>query len=237
MNKFAAFLESIKNQNNSNLIEVFVEGLNAINNLYESPDTVILPNSVNSLTWENSDAIPFIYLEDGDILYMDKNVMGGMHMDLEDQLIKADPDYSGDNYSAIRAELGLKKNNKNGRIWLNNKIMSFWQYPSEAELKGKIIPAIQKKGININSDWKIEVYPEGKDDVDSNAILIPIFDYKGKFVPDKKKQEELDKMRELHLMDPMQKKNVTREMPVQKIDPGDKSMAEINYLRRELAGD
>ena len=243
MNKFVAFLESIKNPNNSNLIEVFVDGLNAVNNLYESPDTVILPNSVNSLTWENSDAIPFIYLYKKNELVIDNNIMGGMHLDLITSVIKKDPGYDGNNYKEIQEKNGFTDKGTtaglNGRAWLKNKIISFWHYPTEAVLKGEIIPAFKNKGININNDWKIEVFPEGEDDINSNSILIPIFDYKGKFMPDPKKQEELDKMRELHTMSPEEKKRelLTREVPAPKVDPGDKSMAEYNYLYNELRGD
>jgi hypothetical protein len=251
MNKFTEFLKSIQDDKNSMLLESIHKGFEAI---IESPDTVILPDSVNSLTHEDSEALPFIYLDETDKLLFDKSLSGQMHLDLLYKVMKDTPYYkrmepefkTDQNFKAsvlnrIKAELKLVNDTGNwagflGRVWVRHKVMSFWKYPPESMLKGKIIPKLKENGINIDSSWKIEVYKKES----SNTVLIPIDDYRGKYLPDEAEQKELDKMREWHTMDPIEKQKYKKNntpTPTKEVDSDGKSMAELNYLRKELAGD
>ena len=250
MNKFTEFLKSMQDDKNSILLESIYNGLEAI---LESPDTVILPDSVNSLTHEDSEALPFIYLDETDKLLFDKSLFGGMHLDLLDKVIKStpyykrmepefkvDPNFKTSVVRKIKEELKLINDSGNwagflGRVWVRHKVMSFWKYPPESILKGKIIPKLKENGINIDDSWKIEVYKKDS----SNTTLIPIDEYRGKFLPSEEEQKELDRMREWHIMDPIEKQKYKKNTPTpsKEIDSDGKSMAELNYLRKELAGD
>jgi hypothetical protein len=241
MSNFLHFLESIKTQSNKILIESLSSGYVLI----ESPDTVVLPNTVNSITWENSDAIPFIYSDKIDKFFLDKEVTGGMHSDLINRVINQLDEFDGKNSDDLKVELGFKDASRynagiRGRIWTRYKIIALWDYPSTEVFKNKIIDGLKNSGINIDNNWKVEVFNK-----DGGTSLIPVNEYSGKFAPDKESQEELDRMREWHTLDPIEKekrkklnKAPANQSPTQGSDSNDsRSMAELNYLRKELVGD
>ena len=250
MDKFRTFLESIKNSGNSSLLNSIIKGYHTI---IESPDKVILSGQ-NELRFRSLNAIPFIYVNDE--LYLDKELRGERHYDLltsiAENLAKNNEKYNGwKRHEILYNEELIDEDGNNttvgfhGRLWLGDNVMSFWKYPSKHEFK-KIISDLNSHGLNINDDWKVEVYKRDNSDSIfgySSTILIPISEYDGKFASDEYIQKELDKSRELHTMDPIQKqreknKNPDRELPTKDVNkPNDMTMAEYNMLYRELTGD
>jgi tRNA nucleotidyltransferase (CCA-adding enzyme) len=88
-----------------------------------------------------------------------------------------------------------------GRLWLDSKIISFWEYPKPNRMKNEIIPIIEEElGIDMEK-WKIEIYSNNnKIDYDnqehpSNRMgrfsIIPLSDYIGSDVPEEEYKQHL----------------------------------------------
>jgi hypothetical protein len=147
--------------------------------LNESPDRFI-----NGTRWDAGDAIAFGYYDE--TLYFGK---GLMHYQLDVPQEK---------------DLGRDKLQYPGRIWTEEKVISFWTYPSIEDFEWIIIDLENNLGINILDDpeFKIEVVIDDNEKIekggnfkyDSNSKLIPIKDYVGS---KNRSEEELKKAHEL----------------------------------------
>jgi hypothetical protein len=103
-----------------------------------------------------------------------------------------------------------------GRVWVNEKIISFWDYPKKDEWKkflSDLKIGLNKRGVNVNFDstWKVEVIPFGNDILENPhdnwetpSILIPVTKYDGsKDVPEKYRDIS-------HIKSPLEKRNKTK---------------------------
>lgn len=143
-------------------IEKFIE---------ENPDNIYKTNHPklnHNLRWNNSDALAFGY----NSIYDDMMTISDL----------------GDTHSDIGGRGNMKYP---GRIWLNAKIMSFWEYPETKDILNKVIKDLnsaykEKYGRPIiDQTWKIEVETGG---YEWDNIIIPINDYKSSENPDMGKE-------------------------------------------------
>lgn len=228
------------------MVEAVVTGYRSIRKLYESPDTIDIPELDIYTFFEDPDARPFCYINDKDTFYIHNQPV--MHVGLINDTIR---NYIAKNKLEDNANtrvevgrlLGFYDNRGyplgiNGRIWTQTRTMSFWDYPTVDEFK-KILNHLSNNGVKINDKWRVEVYLPN--DVDST--LIPIGEYNGKAaaIHDDRKAE-LDKMREQHTMSPIEKEKEKRnsppkELPVKKVETGGLSMAEYNFKKNQARGD
>jgi len=158
--------------------------------LNESPDNVYLEydNVYLELNYRDNDAYPFGYIEGyGEDSFLFSKKRWNNHQDLT-------YDHSGD-YD------GREMMYNSGRIWIDRKVISFWDYPDDYTELIKIIIDINVEiddlGYKIDDDWLIEVIMNGDEQVInkykfwgdseidgdqrhiSDSILIKIKDYKG----------------------------------------------------------
>lgn len=82
-----------------------------------------------------------------------------------------------------------------GRLWVNEKIISFWVFPSKSDFD-KLIADLKKNGIDVDGEWKVDV--KKKADFGKEEVL-PISDYTNKF-----KKIKIDSVD--HVLSPMLKK-------------------------------
>ena len=240
MDKFSQFLNSIKSKHNDFLLESIIKGYKAI---VESPDQVILPGTGKRLNYKDPDTLPVIFINDN--LYIDKDLNGGNHYELLDSIAKKlslTEKYKESSRSEILKSIDLMKEYEKeddyinygyqGRLWRNNKIITFWQ-DLPLDVFKKIISGLRDNGLDISDDWRIEAYKineEGK----NLPELIPINEYTGPG-GNSTANDELDKARELHIMDPIEKqkeknRNPDRELPTKDVNkPADMTMAEYKY--------
>lgn len=216
---YLAFLESLKNSSESNdrLLESVASGFSAI---YETPDKIEIPSEDLLIEHTEDDAIPFIYLPEKGTFYMDSSLKGQMHMTLIKKVEREEREKNPEKWkdvsdAEITAMLGFIKwlpNRRvevlgiNGRIWTHYRIMSFWKYPS-VEMFKIILEKIRQAGVPIDSKWRVEVYShEGP----GSEKLIPVDQYTGQYITSPKKQEELDRLREMHTMSPIDKEKIKK---------------------------
>ena len=103
----------------------------------ESPDKVNL-TEYSYLNWRNTDAIPFSFK------------INNSHTTVEDAFIGK----RGATHGSIKEE----NLSYAGRLWVNEKIISFWVYPNIKLFKSIIENLEDILNIKIfNNDWKIEV--------------------------------------------------------------------------------
>jgi hypothetical protein len=144
--------------------------------LFESPDVLQYQGKDYNLS---GNAYPFEVIYDEDV------------KDIVDVIISSKPGMVHSNIPLyVSAEehkkvFNVKRNIKKiypGRLFMDPKVITFWNYPSPKELK-HIIKIISKKNKLDFSDWKIEIYPDvpiGKrslsyayEDRDENEQLLP----------------------------------------------------------------
>lgn len=126
---------------------------------------------------------------------------------------------------------GLNNSAKySGRIWIGDKIISFWAYPeSLSELKQIVekLNSVSDGKFKIDSSWKIDMPYSKKNKIDKlnifrynlndytqDSILIPIFDYDPNLILNNKNLLNfINKKRDLHTMTPIEKNKIKRDIP------------------------
>lgn len=171
--------------------------LEEYNKIIETPDNVILPSG-QKIRCEQNDSYPFIVDEDniGNVFVGNP---GEYHYSFEGDINK----------------MGINSGYK-GRIWLDSKIITFWNYPNDLNELKIILKALEEsllreQNVNVNilnnPKYKIEVFDNDKDE-DGEVIeiskLIPINQFKGeKYEPPQidhlRSQEEKQRRREAGL--------------------------------------
>ncbi len=86
-----------------------------------------------------------------------------------------------------------------GRLWVTEKIISFWKFPSKSDFN-KLIDDLKKNGIDVDKDWKVDIKKSASY---GQAELLPISDYTDKFKSMKITQVN-------HVMDPVAKNLVKK---------------------------
>ena len=130
--------------------------------LNESPDTISIPKEYIKLNFSNSDALAFTY-RDGKVYISD---FKGMHFEIEkqDKLWKSvyPTQYSDRDKKYIE-----------GRLWKDNKIISFWTAPLPNKMKQFIVDlnsalkrrtvADEKFNFKVDLNWKLDVQTTAAD--------------------------------------------------------------------------
>ena len=127
------------------------------NLIKESPDKVNL-TEYSYLKWTNTDAIPFSF------------IVNNSHTTVENIFVGR----RGYNHGSIK-EQNLSYA---GRLWLSDKIISFWVYPN-ITLFNSIIENLENE-LNIkifNNDWKIEVIFTNDGNIKKRDIKDNKFDF------------------------------------------------------------
>jgi len=181
--------------------------------LFESPDIIQADNLEKvtqkpTLDWNDLGTYAFGYFKNK-MLIADKNEP---HYSVElSYNIENDPDAPSMSRSDMKAT---------GRIWMNEKLISFWKYPQNKNLLFKILKDIQvefhdrfpdeRQPLFFDDDWFIEIIsdklPNNKinkfesDWAQSlNSAIIPINDYKGS------DDQSIEAMKKGHIESPMNK--------------------------------
>lgn len=156
------------------------------NIITEDCDFVNLPNG-KRLTFNDSDAIPFMYINNK--LLIGQN--GSIHYTMV-------YDYVLSINSKID-EYELYNNSLKGRIWLNSKVISFWEYIKKEDLV-KVISDINKNmDINIDDTWLLDYYESNEFDDKIGKNLIPINDYLIGDYKDNTNNEYYQKKKQQHI--------------------------------------
>lgn len=116
----------------------------------ENPDVVVkyMPDGdiKQVAIWNSPDAVVFGYWND--VLFTQ---VGGnhhkLHYKIPDEFLRKFPQKPPRNRNDYKFA---------GRLWIDKKLISFWDYPSKQELK-KVMKDLKKEGIRIDNNWKIEV--------------------------------------------------------------------------------
>jgi len=148
-----SILHIISEETNKFVSDNYESGLN------ENPDMVYVEdnNEVVSTDWRELNAYPFFQLMYSDDYGNENDVIVGQN--------------------GMSHKLSLPKNiayKNSGRIWTDEKIISFWQYPKQEEFKDLIIKLGEALNIDIWNDpkYRLEIKNDRNDD-----ILIPLQQY------------------------------------------------------------
>jgi hypothetical protein len=179
------------------------------NKLYESPDRIYYGKKI--LNFNTYNAIPFGFIKK---YIFDKIDMSKLRKEpdgkLKDNFILGKEytthPYIANDYRLYDLEVDvvavadvITYFDYAGRIWVEDKIMSFWQYPETKEKLKEIINYINELSTDfkIDNNWKIEVYTGDMNDLkqgkwlfnikqdkdenvtSNNSKIIPIEQYKG----------------------------------------------------------
>ena len=155
--------------------------------LFESGDTIILPNK-EKLSWKDKDAIPFAFN------YVVRDV-DGYNTSIEDFWI-------GTN-STVHNFSGVGRTST-GRVWIESKIISFWQTPKQEIFLECVKKVEEKLDLKIlNNDWKIEIKTRNRNKVYHKGMfmfsLIPIEEYSESEPDTKGYIDHLDKKKNKHV--------------------------------------
>lgn len=135
---------------------IIKKGASINEKLTETPHEIMVDRN-NYIRWTDNDAITFCYIRKWDDIAMVKGSQS--HGDLRDDkkiINYFEKELPKSNiYSFDRGE--YTDDFVDGRLWLDSKIISFWQYPSKIEYT-KILKALKRKKIPINNNWQLEVY-------------------------------------------------------------------------------
>lgn len=239
--RYQAFLEALRTPENSSTLDAVVSGWEVIRSLYESADSIKIPQQKVDVHFRDDDAYAFIYLDEKDALYLSGPGMSHGDMILA-HVRKEQAKQPEKDFWDLKAELGFEYDDNSedlgyhGRLWLKPKVISFWKYPSVGMFQ-TILSKLKEQGVSIDETWRIEVkLPDREASLYINTTLIPIGEYVDEWVDEAKSsitQEELDMLRELHTMDPIAKAKLPKgEVPVKDLNLGEMSMAERNYLKK-----
>ena len=135
----------------------------------ENPEAVVLPKEHIRLTTLSDGAVAFGYDKTGRLRISEKK--------------------SG--HSQLMSRYGKKSKNtsifssdfdNSGRLWLDNKIISFWQFPREEELSQFVNDWNKEKkfnyGILLDGTWYVEIPASEDKPSTKNTRLVQIKDYK-----------------------------------------------------------
>ena len=156
----------------------------------ENPDYVHYKNS--GLSYSDGGAHPFG-------IYKNKAFIGdegGVHFNIRQDLVDRGviDDEEMDSYPRLRGAWKFP-----GRMWVSKKVISFWDFPKESQMKSIISKLEKAIGIKMwNNGWKVEVIDKGgkiyrpdsreydeeepswyEYDTGGNIKLIPVEDYAG----------------------------------------------------------
>ena len=137
--------------------------------LTEDPDTVDIENVW--LNYRDFDSRPFV-------IYDMEVFVGKDSSELHDFIISRISKKTGKTRDELKKELKFS-----GRIWIENKVISFWDYPRTKEMFYEILSQLEKK-LNtkiFNNNYQVEVYYYKK------PTLIPIENYNGENFKPKRK--------------------------------------------------
>jgi len=119
-----------------------------------------------------------------------------------------------DNHSSVAHNLGVEYDRVkdiSGRVFEDEKILTFWKYPKDYTGLEKVIRDLEKANVKIDDSWKIEVAKDENSEaeppfyeMDSDFYkYIPIKDFKGGKHSD-------DVMKTMHVMTPIEKEKIDR---------------------------
>jgi hypothetical protein len=184
--------------------------------LYEACDNVKLSNG-KELNYQDTDAVPFLFINDIFIIGENRS----SHSDMLNVIIflKNNEDYDIINLNNIKKydfnfninvteeyNKYLKNIKNSGRIWLNNKVISFWDNISKYQLI-KIIDILNiELNININDNYIIEYY------FDNMIIQKTIFNFLNdiniNILSYNISKKDLEEQKKAHIISPINKKNI-----------------------------
>jgi hypothetical protein len=162
----------------------------------ESADYVELPDG-RVLHFTDSDAISFVYIYDK--LYISKP--GQQHLDIISNYIK-----NSNNINIIEDDIHENKK-LNGRLWLNNNVISIWDDISIEDLKQLIFDLKNIYSITINPDeWILEYYKHA-DSIENQLYLQDYLNGNENNIINSKYIQEEDKelQKKYHIMSPIDK--------------------------------
>jgi len=184
--------------------------------LRENPDGVYVGNT--RLSYTEGDAHAF-GIHKGKAYFSDP---GGVHFAIRDHLLDRgeikEKDY--DDFPYLRGDYKYP-----GRLWAEDKVISFWEFPKQNQIKSIISKLERGSGLKIwNNGWQVEVIDKGGKiyrpdsreddprepswdayDVQGDLMLIPIEKYEGS---QKQRGKEIS-----HMKSPLLKKG-RREVPM-----------------------
>jgi len=157
----------------------------------------------------SSGAIPFLYYEDKlhlrdneGYLYKEES-----HWDIINDIIDKEvteknlENFEDGDWSAYEQEL-MEDTKYNGRLWVDDKIISFWKMPEDRFTLKDIVDELNEESrgeFHIDGSWVIRV---GKDNK-----LISLKDFSGGEISDEEKSDLADKWK-AHIMSPLLKKSM-----------------------------
>jgi len=206
---------------------------------YENPDNLYYEKIDKELDWSTDGAYAFGYFKKGSKPNLTTGLarrFGGESNELDRNKVKDNFVLSYENgfHPELRSDFIIDKekdDSKNewddvasafsfdypGRIWSNEKIISFWEFPETKEKLDEIISYINElSSFKIDDSWQIEVY-DGKiqklskwgdnstHDKREEGRLIPISEYKGSNNPDPETYK-------IHLMKAAEKNKALKDM-------------------------
>ena len=137
--------------------------------LFESPDHVLVPNGTKLQSYFD-DAYSFV-------VYVGKMYLSKKGINHDDNMVHINSNGNEEVLSQNRIPgVSYWDSGTNGRIWIYNDMISFWNfYGTIEEFISDITEQFQLNGININinNKWSVETY---KDDYNFEIINISVFD-------------------------------------------------------------
>lgn len=219
--------------------------------LNEDPDMLGVKIGGEKPDYSDSDAVAFGFKKG--VAYLGKLRKRTTHPDLiinndnlfklalsDSKLKKFFVSPSGDPVSKKRAYLNLVNDweaveavrkflDYAGRIWVDRKVISFWEFPHKNEFY-RLTSELNKQanGFKIDKTWKVEVLND-KD----KEVLVPFDAYSGEKLSNKKFD-----MSKLHTMTPKEKSKVMKDMGIKSGDskaklPAGMTMAQFRSLTRQ----
>ncbi len=169
----------------------------------ENPDRVS-----TTVWWGQQDARTFGYINNKFFISKEATNHPDYFVDLLNKKLISKADFpNGPPTTAHRSNFQFP-----GRLWINEKIISFWVFPDKMSF-GKLIDDVKKNGITIDDSWKVDI----KEGTNYNKEeLVPITEYTDKFKNIKVKSVD-------HIVSPMLKKKDTSIKPgstKKKLAPG-----------------
>ena len=147
------------------------------------------PNG-KKITFVDSDAIPFMYINN-EILIGNPTER---HFDTIFRYLYSKNIFSEEKIKDIYFNSPIK-----GRLWLNSKVISFWDYIKKDDLVKVISDIKEKLNINIDNTWLLDYYENEEFDDKVGKNLIPINDYLTGDYKDNTNDIEYQKKKKQHI--------------------------------------